>query len=293
MNKFSLLLVVGVALMVTSCVSKKDFQALQENKDLLQSSLTKANEKLSACEDEKMGLQGKITELEGTISSQNSTISGKDSKINSLMGDLETEKKKRDAIFTSLSDLNVMTAEEVAQFKATMDKISMMPAASRKKALTNALAERLKSSLGSEASEDIEITTKGGAVLLSLSDKVLFQAGRSALNKDSKAILAEIAKVIQSNSSIEVLVEGHTDSDPISLTSSRDNWDLSLRRAAKVVRYFQKEHEVAPNRLVAAGRGEHDPKADNETKEGKAMNRRTEIMLIPGLDEYFRLASGK
>ena len=129
--------------------------------------------------------------------------------------------------------------------------------------------------------------------MLSLSDKILYNAGRSTLTANAKAILDGVVKVIQSNGSIDVLIEGHADADPIQFTSSRSNWDLSVKRAMKVANYLEKVGEVSPTRLTVAGRGEHDPKADNETVEGKAMNRRTEIILVPGLDEYFRLVTGK
>lgn len=290
-NKLSLL-VIAFALIATSCVSKKDFEALQENKDLLQSSLNKANEKLTACEDEKTALMGKVSELESTVASQSSALSSKDAQISSLQGDIAAEKQKREAIFTSLSDVDVMTETEVATFKEAMDKVSSMPDAERNAALTKALTENLTKYLNEVEAKGVEVTTKGGSVLLSLSDKILYNSGRSTLTEEAKAILNAVGKVIQANGNIDVLVEGHTDTDPIQFTSSRSNWDLSIKRAMRVANYLEKEVEVAPSRLVVAGRGEHAPKADNATEEGKATNRRTEIMLVPGLDDYFRMVTG-
>lgn len=292
MKSLSLLAICSV-LMLTSCIKKKDFLALQENKDLLQSTLEKANEKLNACEDEKTSLQGKVADLESTVAKQNSALSGKDAEIKTLQGNVAMEQQKREMVFSSLSDMSVMSESEVKQFRAALEKINGMPEGARNEALTKALTENLTKSLGGVASKDVQVTTKGGTVFISLSDKVLYNAGRSALSKEAKMLLDEIAKVIQANSGIDVLIEGHADADPIKLTSSRDNWDLSVKRAMKVANYLEKTAEVSPSRLVVAGRGEHNPKADNLTEEGKAMNRRTEIMLVPGLDQYFRLVTGQ
>lgn len=278
---------------LTACVKKKDFLALQENKDLLQSTLEKTKGALDTCNDEKTALQGKIADLESTVASQSTTISGKDAQIKTLEGNVAAEQAKQATIFSSLSGMSIMSPSEVTQFKAALEKVQEMPAAERDAAFTKALTENLTSSLSEVEAKGVEISTKGGTVFLSLSDKVLYNSGRSTLTAEAKMILDAVAKVIQANGGIDVLIEGHADADPIKFTSSKSNWDLSVKRAMKVANYLEKTAEVAPSRLVVAGRGEHDPKADNATEEGKAMNRRTEIMLVPGLDQYFRMVTGK
>jgi len=292
MNKLSLLMV-SMLFVMTSCVSKKDFEALQENKDLLQSSLEKTKGELDTCNDEKTGLMGKIADLEATVAKQQTELSGKDGQITTLKGNIADEQAKQATIYSSLSGTSVMTETEVKAFKSALEAIHGMPEAQRNAALTKALTDKLTNSLSEAEAQGMEITTKGGAVMLSLSDKILYNSGRSTLTKDAKAILDAVAKVINANGGIDVLVEGHADADPIKFTSNRDNWSLSIKRAMKVSNYLEKVGEIAPTRLTVAGRGEHAPKADNETEEGKAMNRRTEIMLVPGLDEYFRLVTGK
>jgi len=289
MNKLGLLLV-SMVLIMTSCVKKKDFLALQESKDLVQSTLEKTKGELDTCNDEKTGLMGKIAELEATVAKQETALSGKDGQITTLKGEVSAEQAKQAAIFSALSGMSVMTEGEVKQFKAA---IAALPAGSEKTAITKAMTDKLTSSLSQAEAQGVEIRTQGGAVMLSLSDKILYNAGRSTLTANAKAILDGVVKVIQANGGVDVLIEGHADADPIQFTSSRNNWDLSVKRAMKVANYLEKVGEVSPTRLTVAGRGEHDPKADNETAEGKAMNRRTEIILVPGLDEYFRLVTGK
>lgn len=292
MNRLSLLMV-SMLFVMTSCVKKKDFEALQENKDLLQSSLEKTRGELDTCNIDKRSMMGKIAELEATVAKQQTALTGKDGQINSLKSNVAAEQAKQATIYSSLSGTSVMSEAEVKQFKAAIATIHGMPAAQRNAALTKALTDKLTKSLSAAEAQGMEITTKGGAVMLSLSDKILYNSGRSTLSKEAKMILDAVAKVIQANGGIDVLVEGHADADPIKFTSSKDNWSLSIKRAMKVTNYLEKVGEISPTRLTVAGRGEHDPKADNETKEGKAMNRRTEIMLVPGLDEYFRLVTGK
>jgi len=292
MNKLGLLMV-SMLFIMTSCVKKKDFLALQENKDLLQSTLEKTKGELDTCNDEKTGLMGKIAELEATVAKQQSELSGKDGQITTLKGEVAAEQAKQATIYSSLSGTSVMTEAEVKQFKAALETINGMPEGERNAALTKALTAKLTNSLSAAEAQGMEITTKGGAVMLSLSDKILYNSGRTVLTNDAKMILDAVAKVINANGGIDVLVEGHADADPVKFTSYKDNWNLSVKRAMKVANYLEKKGEVAAARLTIAGRGEHDPKADNATEEGKAMNRRTEIMLVPGLDDYFRLVTGK
>lgn len=292
MNKLGLLLV-SMVLVMTSCVKKKDFLALQENKDLLQTALEKKQGELDTCTDEKTALMGKISELEGTVASQTTQLSTKDGQISTLEGQVKAEQAKQATIYSSLSGTSVMTEEQVKGFKAALETINGMPEGERNAALTRALTDKLTSSLSEAEAQGMEITTKGGAVMLSLTDKLLYNSGRSTLTKEAKMILDAVAKVILANGGIDVLVEGHADADPIKFTSNKNNWDLSVKRAMKVATYLIKDGEITPERLTVAGRGEYDPKGDNMTEEGKAMNRRTEIMLVPGLDEYFRLVTGK
>ena len=294
MNKHFLVLLVTV-LTLTSCVKKKDFLALQGNRDSIQAALDATKKQVADLEDEKMDFQKTIRNLEGTISSQKNDLGGKDSAIKTLEGDVSAQKAKNEAFFSGLSDLSLLSESESKLLKETLTAMEGIPSGrARKDSASLAIVRNLKSSLGSsEGSNDIQVTSKGSVVYITLSDRVLFNPGRSNLNGNAKYVLSNVAKVLKDYQGIDVLVEGHTDADPIAITSHKDNWDLSIRRAVAVVRSLQNDYEINPARLVPTGKAEYRPKADNETPEGKKMNRRTEIILVPKIDQYLRLITGK
>jgi len=142
---------------------------------------------------------------------------------------------------------------------------------------------------------DKQVSQVGDLTVLSqkanenLSDKMLYQAGSSNLTPKSKEVLGKIAKIIESRPNLEVMVEGYTDTDPIRNSCIQDNWDLSVKRATSVVRVLQKEYGVDPNKLIAAGRGEYNALAPNDTAANKAINRRTRIIILPKLGEFYDL----
>ncbi|MCB0622991.1 MAG: flagellar motor protein MotB, partial [Saprospiraceae bacterium] len=159
----------------------------------------------------------------------------------------------------------------------------------RKDSLNLALVTNLKRSLANVNDEDIQIEVKKGVVYVSLSDKMLFKSGSDQINSRAEEVLGKVAKVINDHKGIEILVEGHTDSVPIKNDRIRDNWDLSVLRATAVVRNLQTKHGVDPARMTAGGRSEYLPKATNDSKDGRSLNRRTEIIIIPKLDQFFEL----
>ncbi len=158
-----------------------------------------------------------------------------------------------------------------------------------KDSLNLALVMNLKRSLTDINDEDVQIEVRGGKVHVSISDKLLFRSGSSKLSSRAEEVLDKIAMVINDHSDLDILVEGHTDDVPIENSCIEDNWDLSAKRATAVVRTLQKEYYVDPQRLIAAGRSEYVPKEDNSTAEGRSKNRRTEIVIMPQLDQFFKL----
>ncbi len=287
---------VGLALLfiLSSCVKKKDFLALQGNRDTIQQTLDATKAKLAEMESAKSQLEQNVRDLEGTVASQTNNMSSKDSKIASLNDAVSMEKAKGEAFFNGLSDLSLLSDAESKQLKEALTSMEGIPSGkARKDSASLSLVSNLKRSLGSDYNNDIQIHSKGSVVYITVSDKVFFNTGRAELNGNSKFILSNVAKVLKDHSNIDVLVEGHTDSDPIAFTSSKDNWDLSIKRAVAVVRSLQQDYEINPARLVPTGRAEFKPKGDNETVEGKKLNRRTEIILVPRIDQYLRLITGK
>ena len=278
----------------SSCVKKKDFLALQGNRDTIQQTLDATKAQLAEMEAAKNQLEQNVRDLEGTIASQTSNISSKDSKIESLNDAVSMEKAKGEAFFNGLSDLSLLSDAESKQLKEVLTSMEGIPSGkARKDSASMAIVSNLKNSLGNSYSNDIQIWSKGSVVYITVSDKVFFNTGRSDLNGNSKFVLSNVAKILKDHNNIDVLVEGHTDSDPIAFTSNKDNWDLSIKRAVAVVRSLQQDYEINPARLVPTGRAEFKPKADNETAEGKKLNRRTEIILVPRIDQYLRLITGK
>ena len=137
--------------------------------------------------------------------------------------------------------------------------------------------------------KDIEIKVEKTVVFINLSDKMLYQTGSWVLTTKAGDVLDKIAKIIESNPDLEVMVEGYTDNVKMSSTCLKDNWDLSVMRATSVVRALEKDYKVNPNRLIAAGRGQYNPIGTNDTPEGRAINRRTRIVILPKLNQFYDL----
>jgi len=155
--------------------------------------------------------------------------------------------------------------------------------------ITNRLNSILRNALLGFNSDELSVEIKNGKVYVSMSDKLLFKSGSSAVEDKGKDALKLLADVLDKNTDIDILVEGHTDNVPIKTSVYKDNWDLSVARATSIVRILTNDYKIVPTRLTASGKGEFFPKADNETVEGRAKNRRTEIILSPKLDELMKL----
>ena len=183
------------------------------------------------------------------------------------------EKERRLAIKEKELEEREKRIRELERIIAEQDSIA--------KRLNRLLREAL---LGFDADE-LSIEIKDGKVYVSMSDKLMFASGKATVQDKGKEALAQLAKVLKKNPEFEILVEGHTDNVPISTDKYKDNWDLSVARATAMVRILTETHGLDPNRLTASGRGQYEPKASNDTPEGRAKNRRTEIILSPNLDE--------
>ena len=156
-----------------------------------------------------------------------------------------------------------------------------------------ALVMNLKGALKDINDQDIEVKVEGSAVFISISDKLLFKSGSYDISTKANDVLGKVALVMKSQPDIQFMVEGHTDNNPIKTTSIKDNWDLSVLRATSVVRSLQNNHGIDPKRMIAAGRSEFIPVASNEGDANKALNRRTRIVILPQLDQFFKLIESK
>jgi chemotaxis protein MotB len=161
----------------------------------------------------------------------------------------------------------------------------------RQDSITERLNNTLRNALLGFNSDELSVEIKNGKVYVSMSDKLLFRSGSSTVEQKGLQALKLLADVLGKNPDIDILIEGHTDNVPIKTSVYKDNWDLSVARATSIVRILSSDYKITPTRMIASGRGEYFPKADNETPEGRARNRRTEIILSPKLDELMQLIS--
>jgi chemotaxis protein MotB len=196
-----------------------------------------------------------------------------------------------------LKDLSVITNSQAESIKKSLENISskdayiqnLQSAIARKDSLTMVLVMNLKSAIGDLSDKDINIKVDKGVIYIDISDKLLFNTGKYNVTAQAREVLGKVAKVLLSRPDIEFMVEGHTDTVPYWQGVLVDNWDLSVKRATSVVRILQKEYGVPPARMTAAGKGEWVPVASNDTAEGRALNRRTRIVILPQLDQFFKL----
>ncbi|WP_036154378.1 OmpA/MotB family protein [Maribacter forsetii] len=269
MKKLSLVTIVSVALL-SSCVSKKKYVALEDNLSQTQSTLQKT-------QVEKEELQAQMTKIEARVEEYNS-------KINSL-------KEMNDSQFTSVDDVAVMSNNTKAKMRNTLknvDPAKLAGAKTLQDSMNLAVSYKLKQSISDEG-EDIDVSIDKTVVMINISDELLFNTASYRVSNKADNILKKLADVIKSEPSMEVMVEGHTDSRTINTPMVTDNWDLSVKRATSIVRKLQKEYDVDPSQLIASGRSSYLPLVENDTKENMAMNRRTKIIILPNLDKFFAL----
>jgi chemotaxis protein MotB len=188
----------------------------------------------------------------------------------------------------SQSNLNI--AKLVDEINASNRFIEhLIQVKNKSDSLNLVVVNNLTRSLTREEMQDLDIQVLKGVVYISLADNMLYNSGSFEISNKAGAILGKIAKIILDYKDYNVLVEGNTDTNPISRTNIRNNWDLSALRGSSVVQALQINYGIDPKRLTAAGRGEYNPIANNNTPEGKARNRRTQIIITPALDQFMEL----
>ena len=281
-----------------SCVSKKQYLALQTELDVANKDLGKCGEslneymnRLSACEQDKSRLNGEIRGL-------NNSLQLREEQMADLRTQLADVKAQRDKQLTQVEGLTALSQSANENIKETLSQLEkkdkyiqlLQKTKTRADSINLALAVNLKGVLSQGIEdEDVEVKVDKTVVFVNLSDKVLYQSGSYKLTSRANEVLGKIAQIIESRPELEVMVEGYTDNVPIKNACMEDNWDLSVKRSTSVVRALQENHNIDPNRLVAAGRGEYNTLASNDTAEGRATNRRTRIIILPKLDQFYDL----
>jgi chemotaxis protein MotB len=275
MKKF-LILVACSSLFLTSCVSNKEHAALEAKQKTTQDLLNTATVKLNDCLSDRSGLSAENNALKSHVATLNAT----NGDLINQIGDFT------DLTIKGASNLE-KSLESMKQKDVTINKLR--DAITRRDSVNLDLVQSLKGVLGDMNDTDIEINVEKGVVFVSISDKLLFKSGSINVSGKAKEVLGKIAMVVNNKPDFEFLVEGHTDSKTISTSCIKDNWDLSVLRATTVVRILQDDFGVSPARMTAGGRSQYVPKTANDTAEGRAANRRTRIVILPKLDQFYTM----
>lgn len=281
-------------LLFASC-NKKQLAQLTKDKAELQALLDKNK---ADCDALSAKFKNDISDLTNQIKMKDGDITNERAKLKAMEDELAYLKRTNTNLLDRLSDLSIVSKDGAESIKKSLDALNRQSSyiqdlnsnLRRKDSLNLALVMNLKRSLDNVSDEDVNVEVKKGVVYISLSDKMLFKYGSYDITTQAENVLSKIAKVVNDRKDFDILVEGHTDSVPYSSASVlEDNWDLSAKRATSVVRALQKKYGVAPERMTAGGRGEYVPKVANDSSQNRSKNRRTEIVILPKLDQFFQL----
>ncbi|MEC3964560.1 OmpA/MotB family protein [Flagellimonas halotolerans] len=266
----------AMTVLLSSCVSQKKYADLEAKHKEAQDLLNSATVKLNDCLEEKATADSRLKTLED----QNAFLKANNQELINNMGNLTT-------LTTKGAENLEKSLESLQEKDLTIRKLQN--AVTRRDSVNLALVQSLKGVLGNLDDEDIEISVEKGVVFVSISDKLLFRSGSYNVTNAAKEVLGKVAKVVNNKPDFEFMVEGHTDNVPIRTSELADNWDLSVKRATSVVRILQNDFGVDPARMTAAGRSYYVPLVDNDTSANRAKNRRTRIVVLPKIDQFYNM----
>jgi chemotaxis protein MotB len=242
---------------------------------------------LAAKEKENAGLKSNLSDQTNKNKDITNQYTALQEKYKSLTNLSLSQTDKLSKALAAKSDELDAKEKLLSERERALDEMKKVIA--RQDSITRRLNTILRNALLGFNSDELSVEVKNGKVYVSMSDKLLFKSGSSAVEDKGKEALKLLGGVLDKNPDIDILVEGHTDNVPIKTSVYKDNWDLSVARATSIVRILATDYKIGPTRMTASGKGEYFPKADNETAEGRAKNRRTEIILSPKLDELMKL----
>jgi chemotaxis protein MotB len=271
MKKF-ILGFIGMAVLLSSCVSQKKYADLETKQKETQDLLNSATVKLNSCIEDKATADARLQTLED----QNSFLKANNQELINNMGNLTT-------LTTKGAENLEKSLESLQEKDLTIRKLQN--AITRRDSVNLALVQSLKGVLGNLDDQDIEINVEKGVVFISISDKLLFSSGSYNVTARAKEILGKVAQVVNNKPDFEFMVEGHTDEVPYRKGVLLDNWDLSVKRSTAVVRILQNDYNVDPKRMTAAGRSQYVPVSQTE----KSKNRRTRIVVLPKIDQFYSM----
>jgi chemotaxis protein MotB len=280
-----------------ACVSPKKLEQEKMKYNELSGNYLALQGKYRDLQDELKNCNTESNKYNAAINSLSGQKSSLESQLRDLTGQIDYLKKNNNAVLNNLKDMSVVTGAQAESIKKSLENIGakdlyikdLQGSIARKDSLNMALVTNLKGAIGNLDDKDINIKVDKGVVYVDISDKLLFKSGSYEVTDRAKIVLGKVAMVLNAQPAIEFLVEGHTDSIPINVSGMQDNWDLSVKRATSIVRILQYNYGLDPKRMTAAGRSQYLPVADNSTPEGRAANRRTRIVILPELDQFFKL----
>jgi chemotaxis protein MotB len=276
MKKIILLGTLGMMVLLSSCVSQKKYAELEAKHKETQDLLNSATVKLNSCLEDKATAMAQLQTLED----QNAFLKANNQELINNMGNLTT-------LTTKGAENLEKSLESLQEKDLTIRKLQ--DAITRRDSVNLSLVQSLKGVLGNLDDEDIEISVEKGVVFVSISDKLLFRSGSYNVTNAAKQVLGKVAKVVNNKPDFEFMVEGHTDNVPYRSGVLLDNWDLSAKRATSIVRILQNDFGVDPARMTAAGRSYYVPLMDNNSAANRAKNRRTRIVVLPKLDQFYSM----
>jgi len=278
-------------LLLLSCVGSKKFKTLQSKYDSLNKNFASLQSDLKNCNSQK----------DNCLAENKS----KDSKYQSQIDDLNKQiaylKQNNTQALKQLEDLSVISSTQAASIRQSLDNLgakdayiqNLQSAMAHKDSLNMMLVNNLKGAIGNLNDNDINIKVDKGVVYIDISDKLLFKSGSYDVTEKAKKVLGKVALVLKNQPDIEFMVEGHTDNVPFKRGVLLDNWDLSVKRATSVIRILQYKYGLPAAHIEAGGRSEYQPVESNSTSAGRAANRRTRIIILPQLDQFFKLLEKK
>lgn len=277
------LLVLTASIIFTSCVSKKQFTNLETDYNRLQTEQKDLQRNYQESQLQLAESRTRVASLEERLAEarkNNEDLRAAYAEMQGLLNKSLLQNTQGNVNITKLVD-EINSSNRFIQH--------LVQAKNRSDSLNIVMINNLTRSLTRDEIQDLDIKVLKGVVYISLDDRMLYRSGGYEISTKAGEILSKIAKIIMDYKDYSVLVEGNTDTDPISRPNIRNNWDLSALRASSVVQALQNNYGVDPKRLTAAGRGEYNPVATNSTAEGKALNRRTQIIITPELNQFMEL----
>lgn len=280
---------VSILVLLSSCVPAKKFKASQADLQSVRNDSAALAKKVSNLEADIAQLKQQIADHLKTIDSKSQSIREQEEQIDKLSKDISDLNREKVKLINEASNKQTLLNKNGQELLNQQKKLQQLQALmDQQKMAIEEIRRKMADALTGFKSNELTVATKNGKVYVSLQENLLFPSGSAVVNPKGKEALAKLAEVLNVNPDITVDIEGHTDSIPIR-GKYQDNWDLSLARAASIVRILTIDYNVSPERVIASGHSQYEPVQSNSTAEGRALNRRTDIILSPKLDELFKL----